>query len=73
MSGHQGERLEFRCADVGVACRNVARAESEKELLAAVAEHASQAHRVELNETLVDYARSKVRTGGQASQERPGP
>lgn len=55
--------LEFHCADVGVACRNVARAETEEQLVAAVAEHARTAHEVELNETLVDYARSKVRTG----------
>lgn len=53
--------LEFRCADVGVACRNVARAESEQALVAAVAEHARTKHGVELNDTLVDYARTKVR------------
>lgn len=57
--------LEFRCADVGVACRNVAKADSEEELVAAVAEHARTAHGVELNETLVDYARTKVRVGGE--------
>lgn len=59
--------LEFRCADVGVACRNVARADSEEELLARVAEHARTAHGVELNATLVDYARSQVR-GDAASR-----
>ena len=56
--------LEFHCADVGVACRNVAKAGSEEELVAAVAEHARKVHGVELNETLVDYARTKVRVAG---------
>jgi len=56
--------LEFRCADVGVECRNVARADSEEKLLAAVAEHARSKHGVELNETLIDYARTKVRAHG---------
>jgi predicted small metal-binding protein len=68
VSRHEGGEhlpLEFRCADVGVACRNVARAEDEDQLVAAVREHARRAHGVELNETLVDYARSKVRAGGQ--------
>lgn len=53
--------LEFRCQDVGVACRNVARAETADELVAAVAAHAEKAHGVELNATLVDYAVTKVR------------
>jgi len=57
--------LEFRCADVGVACKNVARADSADELVQAVAEHARIAHGVELNETLIDYAVSKVRTAGE--------
>lgn len=55
--------MEFRCADVGVACHKVTHADSEEELLAAVAAHAKSAHGVELNETLVDYARTKVRKG----------
>jgi len=54
--------MEFRCADVGIACRHVAKADSEEELLASVAEHARRDHGVELNETLIDYARSKVHT-----------
>lgn len=53
--------LEFRCADVGVACDNVARSDDEPALLAAVREHARTAHGVELTDTLVDYARSRVR------------
>lgn len=61
--------LEFRCADVGVECRNVARADDADALVAAVAEHAKRKHGVELNDTLVDYARTKVRTSGRASGE----
>ena len=56
--------VEFRCADVGVACSNVARADNADELVQAVAEHARTTHGVELNATLVDYATSKVRTSG---------
>ncbi len=52
--------LEFRCQDVGIACRNVAEAET-----AAVAAHAEAKHGVTLNQTLIDYAVTKVRpTGG---------
>lgn len=53
--------LEFRCQDVGIACRNVARADTADELVAAVGEHARAKHDVELNQTLVDYALTKVR------------
>ncbi len=53
--------VEFHCSDVGVSCRNVARATSEEELLAVVRRHAGQAHDVELNDTLSDYARSHFR------------
>jgi predicted small metal-binding protein len=54
--------LEFRCADVGVACRAVTEAENAEQLVDAVARHAREKHGVELNETLVDYAKTKVRT-----------
>jgi len=54
--------LEFRCADVGVACNAVTKADSKDELLAKVSEHAQRVHGVVLNETLVDYALTKVRT-----------
>jgi len=55
--------LSFACADVGVVdCRKVAKAATKEELLAAVAEHARHAHGVELNETLVAYALTKVKT-----------
>lgn len=54
--------VEFRCADVGVACKNVAKAETADELVAAVAAHAKAKHGVELNQTLIDYAVTKVRT-----------
>ena len=56
--------VEFRCADVGVACRNVATAETADELVAAVTAHAEAKHGVELNQTLIDYAVTKVRTTG---------
>ncbi len=54
--------LEFRCEDVGVQCSARTTADSKEELVAKVAEHAQQKHGVELNETLVDYALTKVRT-----------
>lgn len=53
--------LEFRCQDVGITCANVARAGTAEELLAAVGEHARTRHGVELNQTLIDYALTKVR------------
>ena len=56
--------LEFHCADVGVACKNVAKAEDADALVAAVAKHAKAKHGVELNATLVDYALTKVRSTG---------
>ncbi len=54
--------LEFRCADVGVECKAVTTADSKEELLAKVGAHAQKAHGVELTDTLVDYALTKVRT-----------
>lgn len=54
--------VEFRCADVGVACRKVTKADTADELVAKVAEHARKAHDVELNQTLIDYAVTKVRS-----------
>ena len=56
--------VQFRCADVGVACKNVAKADTADELVAAVAAHAKAKHGVELNQTLIDYAVTKVRTTG---------
>ncbi len=56
--------LEFRCADVGVACKNVAKADTAEQLVAAVAAHAKHKHGVALNQTLVDYAITKVRPAG---------
>ena len=53
--------VEFRCADVGVACKNVAKAETADELVAAVAAHAKAKHGVELNQTLIDYAVTQAR------------
>ncbi len=54
--------LEFRCADVGLACDARVTAETEDELVSEVAEHARSAHDVELNQTLIDYAKTTVRT-----------
>ncbi len=56
--------VEFCCADVGVACKNVAKADTAEELVAAVAAHAKDKHGVELNQTLIDYAVTKVRPAG---------
>lgn len=53
--------VEFRCADVGLECDTAVSAQSEEELVAKVADHARDQHGVELNETLVDYALTKVR------------
>lgn len=60
--------LEFRCQDVGVACKNVARAETADELVAAVGAHAEDEHGVTLNATLVDYALTKVRSSEAAAR-----
>lgn len=54
--------LEFHCADVGVACSTVTTAGTKEELLSKVSEHARSAHGVELNETLVDFALTRVRS-----------
>ncbi len=54
--------LEFRCADVGVACKAATSAQTKEELLAKVAAHAQKVHGVALTETLVDYALTKVRS-----------
>lgn len=54
--------LEFRCADVGVDCTASTTAADSDELLALVAAHAQDVHGVVLNETLIDYALTKVRT-----------
>lgn len=53
--------LEFSCADVGLVCGATVTADSEAELVEQVAAHARDAHGVELNDTLVDYARTQVR------------
>lgn len=55
--------LEFACARVGLLdCGLVATAETKEALLAAVAEHARTVHHVELNDTLIDYALTTVRS-----------
>ncbi len=52
--------VQFRCADVGVACKTVSTAETADELVAKVAAHVSKDHHVELTQTLIDYAVTKV-------------
>ncbi|MHB1712106.1 MAG: DUF1059 domain-containing protein [Acidimicrobiales bacterium] len=52
--------VQFRCQDVGVVCRSVATAETPEELVSKVAAHARDAHGVELNQTLIDFALTKV-------------
>jgi predicted small metal-binding protein len=55
--------LEFRCADVGVVCNGKIRAETPEELVGKIAEHAAHKHGVpKLTETLVNYAKSTVRS-----------
>lgn len=56
--------LEFHCADVGVACSKVTSADTKQDLLTKVREHARSAHGVELNDTLVDYALTRVHGAG---------
>ncbi len=58
-------KLEFRCQDVGVVCGRKVTADTEEELIGAIAEHAEEKHGVALNETLIDYARTKVRGGSE--------
>ncbi len=54
--------LEFHCADAGVACSTVTKAATKEELLEKVAGHAQKVHGVALNETLIDYALTRVRS-----------
>jgi predicted small metal-binding protein len=53
--------VEFRCADVGVACKATTTAATADELVAKVGAHAKKVHGVELNQTLIAYAVTKVR------------
>lgn len=54
--------LEFACTRVGVTdCTSVTTANTKDELLAKVAAHAKEAHGVDLNETLIDYALTTVK------------
>lgn len=56
--------LSFACSDVGVTdCKAVAKADTKEALLATVTKHAREAHGVELNQTLIDYALTKVKAG----------
>lgn len=59
--------LEFRCADAGLACKAAVKADTKDELLEQVGAHARDAHGVELNQTLVDYALTRVRETSSSS------
>ena len=53
---------ELHCADLGMACHAKVKAATAEELIEKVAEHAAKRHKVEqLNQTLIDYAVTKVR------------
>lgn len=64
--------LQFRCADAGVACSKVTTADSKDELLAKVSEHARTKHGVELNDTLIDYALTRVTSSGDGGAAPAG-
>lgn len=55
--------LRLHCEDLGLVCGSTVEAESEEDLLERVRAHARDDHGVELNQTLVDYARTRVRRG----------
>lgn len=61
--------LEFHCADVGVACSSKTTAQTKEELLAKVSDHAKSAHGVDLNDTLIDYALTRVRGAGEPAAD----
>ena len=61
--------VQFRCRDVGVVCKAVTRADTAEELVAKVADHAKKVHGVELNQTLIDYAVTKVTTTGARGEQ----
>jgi predicted small metal-binding protein len=52
--------LQFRCRDVGVACRGEVTADDADQLVEKVKEHAQKAHGVELTQTLIDFAKTTV-------------
>lgn len=53
--------LKFACAEVGITdCRKAVSAETAEGLLELVAAHARDAHGVELNDTLIGFALTKV-------------
>lgn len=58
--------VQFRCQDVGVECKAVTTADTPDELVAKIAAHAKAAHGVDLTQTLVDFAITKVTQTGPA-------
>lgn len=62
--------LEFHCRDVGVVCRNVAKARSQEELAGEIARHAADKHGVPtLNQTLIAYAVKHTRGASEPLSE----
>jgi predicted small metal-binding protein len=59
--------LKLRCADLGLACSGSVKAATEDELRTKVSAHARDAHGVELNETLIDYALANAKVTGKQS------
>lgn len=57
--------VQFRCRDVGASCRTVTTADTSEELVAKVGAHVRQAHGVELTETLLGFALTKVTESGR--------
>jgi predicted small metal-binding protein len=53
--------LEVHCGQLGLACSGSVQADSQEQLAVRVADHARDAHDVELNQTLIDYALSEAR------------
>ena len=59
--------MELRCADLGLQCSTNVTADTEGELVDKLAQHAADDHDVPaLNQTLIDYAVSQARAGGEA-------
>ncbi len=63
----------FACRDVGVVCRAKISGATEEEVLAKAVEHAKEHHGVDLtvSQTLVKFARSKVRDEGAPPAQAP--
>lgn len=52
----------LRCADIQPGCAFVARGETEEEILKQAAQHAKQAHGIEVNPAVADAVRKAIRS-----------